>query len=176
MSPSYYRVQRSPAKQAGPQWRAAAKIVRADTDEPVRHVAAHAATGADADSQLDTAIAEALAALAPPDDWGRDPTVPHLLQRYLRVRDDVYGMVQSAAPEAASHDRREQAELQAQVATLTDAQLLELATATPEQLAQIADPSVQDILAAKRDLCQFITRRSPAVQAAQDRLAAALDG
>jgi hypothetical protein len=176
VSPSYFRVERRPAKRAGPQWRASATIVRSDTDEPVQHLAAKAATAADADAHLDAVIADALAALTPPGDWGRDPTVPRLVQRYLQLRDEVYGMVEHAAPDAEDYERRERAKLQAQVEALTDAQLVELATPTAEQLAQLSSPWVQDILAARKDLCQFITRRSPDVQAGEDRLAAALDG
>lgn len=176
MSPPYFRVERSPARRAGPQWRAAATIIRADTDEPVQHLAAKAATAADAAARLDTAIAGALSALTPPADWGRDPTVPHLVQRYLQLRDEVYGMVERAAPDAEAHDRRERAKLQAQVEALTDAQLVELATPTAEQLAQRSSPWVQDILAAKKELCRLITRRSPDVQAGEAQLAAALDG
>jgi hypothetical protein len=85
-------------------------------------------------------------------------------------------MVEQAAPDAEAYDRREQAKLQAQVEALTDAQLVELATPTADQLAQIADPWVQDVLTAKQELCRFITRRSPTVQAGEDRLAAALGG
>jgi hypothetical protein len=176
VSSSYFRVERNGAKRAGPEWRAAATIVRSDTDEPVQHLAAKAATAADADAHLDAAIADALSALTAPPDWGRDPTVPHLVQRYLQLRDDVYGMVERAAPDAETYDRREQAKLQAQVEALTEAQLVELATPTAEQLAHLSDLWVQDILAAKKDLCRFITRRSPEVQAGEDRLAAALDG
>src|SRR5262245_19217925 len=176
MSPPNFRVERSPAKLAGPQWRAAATIVRTDTDEPVQRLAVKAATAADAAAQLDAAITDALAALAPPTDWGRDPTVPHLVQRYLQLRDEVYGMVERAAPDAEAHDDRERARLQAQVDALSDAQLVELATPTADQLAQIASPWVQDTLAAKQELCKLITRRTPEVQAGVDRLAAALDG
>jgi hypothetical protein len=176
VSPSYFRVERSPTRRAGPHFRAAATIVRSDTDEPVQRVAAKAATAAAAAAQLDVAIADALAALAPPAHWGRDPTVPHLVQRYLQLRDEVYGMVERATPDAETHDRRERAKLQAQVEALTEAQLVELATPTADQLAQAASPWVQDILTAKKDLCQFITRRSPEVQAGEARLAAALDG
>jgi hypothetical protein len=167
-------VERSPAKLAGVQWRAAATIVRTDTDEPVQRLAGRGATAADADAQLAAAIAATLAALTPPADWGRDPTVPHLIQRYLQLRDEVYGMVERGAPDAGDRDRRGLAALQAQVEALTDAQLVELATPTADQLAAIADPYVQDVLAAKHALAQFITRRSAAVQAGADRLAAAL--
>lgn len=176
VSPSYFRVERSPARRAATRWRASATILRSDTDEPVQHLAATAATSADADSHLDAAIADVLSALTPPEDWGRDPTVPHLVQRYLQLRDEIYAQLERGAPDAGAYDARELARLRAQVERLTDTQLVELATPTAEQLAQRSDPWVMDILAARKDLCRFIVRRSADVQAGEALMAAALDG
>lgn len=176
MIPTYFRVELATTRRTGPQWRAAATIVRADTDEPVRRLAAKAATAAEAQAQLNVAVAGALAELAPPADWGRDPTVPRLVQRWLRLRDEVYGMVERAEQGADAYDRSERALLQAQVGALTDAQRLELVTATADQLARLAEPRVQDILAAKSDLARLMAQPSPEVRAAHDALRAALEG
>lgn len=176
MNPTYFRVEIETAERTGPQWCAAATIFRADTDEPVHWLAAKAATAAEAQAQLGAAVAGALAELAPPADWGRDPTVPRLVQRWLRLRDEVYGMVDRAEQGAEAYDRHERALLQAQVGALTDAQRLELVTATADQLAQLADPYVQDVLAAKDDLARLMAQPSPEVRAAHDALRAALEG
>ncbi|RYZ03488.1 MAG: hypothetical protein EOO73_27515 [Myxococcales bacterium] len=173
---TYFRVELTTAKRAGPQWRAAATIFRADTDEPVQRLAAKAPTAAEAEAQLNVAVAGALAELAPPADWGRDPTVPRLVRRWLHLRDEVYGMVERAEQGAEAYDRSERGLLQAQVRALTDAQRLELVTATADQLEQLADPNVQDILAAKDDLARLMAQPSPEVRAAHDALRAALDG
>jgi hypothetical protein len=182
----WFRVERRPAKQAGPRWRASATILRADTDEPVERLAARAPTPDEAEKELDAALGSRLAALEKPSDWGRDPTVPRLVQRYLRLRDEVYGMVQEAegraepdaralVARAKAYDRDEMTKLRQRVEALTEAQRVELATPTPEQLADADDPWVLDLLTARSELCRFIPRPSPAVQAGREQLARALD-
>lgn len=176
VSHPYYRVELARTKWTGAQWRAAATIVRADTDEPAQRLAARAATEAEAEARLDDAVASALAVLTPPADWGRDPTVPRLVHRWLRSRDEVYGMLERAEQGAGAYDRSERALLRAQVSALNEAQRLELVTITADQLAQRADPWVQDILAAKDALARLIARPSPEVRAAHEGLRAALGG
>jgi hypothetical protein len=182
----YFRIERRPAKYAGGPWRAAATLVRKDTDEPVEHVSAKAASAEAAERQLTAAVEARLAALERPKDWGRDPTIPRLLQRYLQVNDQVYGIVlraEAATEPEASMLRRdaeayERAELQAieeQIAALTESQRRELATPTEEQWARRQDPRVLDILTAKKRLSQFIPNPSPAVQAGYQRLDQALN-
>jgi hypothetical protein len=177
MSTTYFRVERRPAWRAGVdgRWFAAATIIRADTDEPVQRLRVEATTDPDANRQLEAEILAARAALSPPDDWGRDPTVPRLVIRWLQLRDEVFGILQRSASEADAYDAREQAQLRQRVEALTEPQLLELVTPTTDQVAQIADLYVQDILTAKKDLSRFITRRSPAVQSGLDLLEAALN-
>lgn len=189
MSPvehSYFRVERRPAKQVGPQWRVFATIVRADTGEPVERLRARAPTADAAEAQLDAAIEHQLAGLEKPRDWGRDPTVFRLLQRYLQLRDEVYGMFEQARTAAESDARRliremetyEQSEirkLQEQVEALTEAQLLELATPTEAQMAQHDDPWILDTLTAKKRLCQLLSHWSLEVRAGYEQLEQALN-
>jgi hypothetical protein len=182
----YFRIERRPAKYAGGPWRAAAAIVRKDTDEPVDHISAKAASAEAAEQQLTAAVEDRLAALERPKDWGRDPTVPRVVQRYLQMSDQVYGIVQraevAAEPEASllrrDAEAYERAELQAiaeQIAALTESQRRELATPTEEQWARRQDPWVLDILTTKKRLSQLIPDPSPAVEAGYQQLDQALN-
>ena len=103
-------------------------------------------------ARLEAAIAEALAALPPPGDWGRDPTVPQLIRRYLALRDEVYGKVLDADPTARGLDEAETARLAARVEALSEAQRLELATPDPAVLEDPEDPWNLDELTARRAL------------------------
>ncbi|KYF81330.1 hypothetical protein BE20_01615 [Sorangium cellulosum] len=186
--PLYFRVERSPAKRAGTQWRATATIVRDDTGEPVERLTARASTAGAAEEQLDAAIEGALAGLEkPPRDWGRDPTVFRLLRRYLQLRDEVYGMLEraSAAAEpdaltlrrdAEAYEQGEMRKLEEQVEALTDAQWIELSTPTEDQLARLDDAWVLDMLTAKKRLCQLASRRPHVAQSGYEQLEQALDG
>lgn len=184
---SYFRIERRPARQVGPEWRAAATIIRADTSEPIERLSVRAPTADAAEEQLDVAIKDKLAGLEKPRDWGKDPTVFRLVQRYLQLRDEVYGMFERAGDaaepdvprlrsDAEAYEHSEMRKLQEQVEALTEVQLLELATPTKEQVAQLDSPWVLDTLTAKKRLCQLISHRSPGVQAGYEQLEQALDG
>jgi len=177
----YFRIERSPTKRAGAQWRAAAAIVRADIDEPVEHLSAMASSADAADVQLSEQIQDAFGRLQKPSGWGRDPTVSHLVQRWLRLRDEVYRMYLASraagdvdGPElqrqADAYEAREKRAIEERVAALTEGQLLELVTPSEEQLAKRGDAYVLDALTAKKDLSQFIARRSPEVLAGYRQL------
>jgi hypothetical protein len=178
----YFRTERKPARLIGSQWRAAADIVRKDTDELVEHIRVRETSAEIAEQRLATAIEAKLKALQRPTDWGRDPTIPHLLQRYLEVRDQLYGIAQraeeaAALPEAAmlkrdaeAYEHAEFEALRKQVAQLTEQQRLELATPTEDHRANREDARVLDTLTAKKRLSQLIPNPSPAVQAAYRRL------
>jgi hypothetical protein len=75
-----------------------------------------------------------------------------------------------------AYEQSELRNLQEQVEALTEAQRLELATPTKEQMAQPDDPWVLDILIAKKRLCQLLSHWSPAVRAGYEQLEQALDG
>jgi hypothetical protein len=182
----YFRIERRPARHVGSAWRAVASIVRKDTDELVDQFSAKDASREAAEERLAAAVATRLAALQRPDDWGKDATIPHLLQRYLRMRDELYGMVlnaqASAEPEAARLRREaesfEQAELRAlsdQVAALTEQQRLELAGVTEDQRTRRNDARVLDILTAKKRLSALIPNPSPSIEAAYRDLVRALN-
>ena len=175
--PPYYDVQWSPTKPAGPRWRAAAILARADTGEAVVRLSVFAASAAEAEAQLAAQIEGALAALSKPRDWGRDPTVPRLLRSYLRLRDEAYGMCERArgAAAAEAYEREAMEALRRQVEALTESQRLELATATEEELLRRDDPHMLDALTARSRLCELLSARSPAVEAARVRLTRALD-
>lgn len=183
---AYFRVERRPAKPAGPRWRAAATVLRNDTDEPVVHVSASEVSAEAAERKRDAVVESKLLTLEPPKDWGRDPTIPHLIRRYLQLRDEVYGIVQraeaAAEPEASllrrdaeAYERAEVEALSAFVAVLTEQQRVELATPTEEQWSRREDPRVLDILTAKKRLLRLISDPSPAVKAGIQRLERALN-
>jgi hypothetical protein len=185
----YFRVDRDATALAGPRWRSAATIVRGDTEEPVAHLNALGETASAADAQLDAEIERTLATLEKPGDWGRDPTVFRLLRAYLRHRERLYGIVEQAREADEAHaaalradaeacEREDLRALNDQISRLTEAQLLELATPTDEQLAQREDPWTLDTLTAKKRLCLLAFsagRRSPAIQAAYEGLDRALN-
>lgn len=175
--PPYHDVQRSPTKRAGPRWRAAATIARVDTGEAVERLSVFASSASEAEAQLAARIEGALAALPKPRDWGRDPTVLRLLRSYLRLRDEVYGLCErtGGAAAAEAYEREGMEALRQQVEALTEAQRLELATATEEELRRRDDPNVLDALTARSRLCALLSARSPAVEAARVRLTRALD-
>jgi hypothetical protein len=181
----YFRVERTPAKPAGSRWRASAAIVRTDIDEPVERLFARGESAEVVDAELDAAIAGALARLERPVDWGRDPTVPRLLRRYLALRDELYGKYlasQASGPadgpglqrEADEYEARQMKALEEHVLALTDAQLVELVTPTPQQLAHRDDADVLDLLAAKKRLAALASRVSPEVQHGRELLEQAL--
>lgn len=173
---SCFRVERRPAYQAGPKWRAAAVIVRADTDEPMERLSVSAATADAAETQLDVAVAATLATLTKPRDWGRDATVVRLVQRYLQLNDELYGLFERGTDRAAAeaYEQQEMQALRARVAALTETQREELATPTEAQLARLDDPYVIDDLTAKQRLCRLMDHQSAAVAAGCERIAQAL--
>lgn len=181
----YWRIERG-TRQFGPRWQAFATIVRTDSEEPVEHLSAKGDSAEMAEQQLTALIEAKLAALEPPKDWGRDPTVFRLIQRYLRMNDQLYGMVLQAGsagePEASTlrrdakaYERAELWALQEQIAALNELQRIELATPTEEQWARREDPWVLDVLTAKKRLSRLIPDPSPAVQAGFERLDEALN-
>lgn len=174
-SSPFFQVQRRTARRVGTSWRASAEILRADTGEVVARLRLRDPEEEAVKARLEAAIAEALAALPPPGDWGRDPTVPQLIHRYLALRDEVYGKVLDADPTARGLDEAETARLAARVEALSEAQRLELATPDPAVLEDPEDPWNLDELTARRALGRMITRPSEAVMAAMERLCAGLE-
>lgn len=169
---SAYRIERHITRQAGPVWRAAASIIRIDTDEPVQQLAAKANGAAEAEANLEAALAEALAQLPPPADWGRDPTVPRLVRRYIELRDALYGLLERGDPGAAAFEMQMQSVLQQGVDALTDTQCIELATPTAWQLERFTDFEMQDRLLAQVHMCELVRHQSTDWRAAHERLRA----
>ena len=177
----YFEVRRRRTKPAGSKWRAAAIITRKDTDEEVAVLSAKATTSQAAERELQTAIEAHLKTLHPPLDWGKDPTVPHLMQRYTKVNDHLYGIVlrAEAAAEPARSEIQREAEvyksielgaIRDMVAQLSEAQRIELATPTKDQIAHVSDARVLDALTVKKRLTAMIPDPSPAVQDGYKRL------
>lgn len=184
--PPYFHVERSRVTRRPPGWHVRAVVTRADTSEPVERFYFRAATSEEADRLLDEALAAALAARERPADWGRDPTVPRLVLDYLRLNDALYGTYEAARtagpPDRAARfeayhreDRAVRARLRERVEALTEAQRIELATATPAQLADPSDPHVLDLLSAKKFLCGLLSDPSPAVRAGYEEMHRALN-
>jgi hypothetical protein len=182
----YFRSDRKAAKRAGPCWVATASIVRTDTDELVEIVRAKGARAEEADQRLTAALTTTFATLQRPEDWGKDATVPHLLQRYLRMRDEAYGrflLAETAAGAEASSLKREaevfeRGQIKAiseQVAALNERQRLELAGLTNEQRTRLSDARTLDVLTAKKRLSELIPNPSSAVQTAYRDLAQAVN-
>ena len=176
---TYYCVERTAVIQnADLSWRGKATILRRDSGEVVDQVAIrYGQSPSDVAKQLDAAVQKKLAGLPrPPTDWGQDRAIPVLIQRYLAIRDQTYGLVlqaEKASSSAQGKTIRQKGEtfeamamhtLQQDVAALSEAQKIALVTPTPQQRANRDDPEILDILSAKKVLYSLIDAPSPEVQ------------
>ncbi len=184
---SYYRLQQHDFVSEGGQVKGALTILRKDTEETVGRITKRGQDTEDVALQLRQAAGERLLGLGRPENWGKDPIVARLVNRYLKNRDRLYGFEQRAeaagSAEEAARIRAEGRETEGQLdpdiaaalVALTPDQRLELASVTDAQAARLDEPRMLDVLTAKRDLAGRLFSPSPQEIAALQQLQRWLD-
>ena len=176
---AYYRVQYSRiVEDANHDWRGRAKIFRQDNHELVDQITVrHGQSLDDVKNQLLVQTQKRISNLPqPPEHWRQDSIIPILIQDYLSMRDQIYGLfLKSNETKGNDLEARCLKKLKQEIAALSEPQKVELVTPTRQQRANRADPRVLDMLTAKKVLYGLIDTPSQDVRAGYADLAALLN-
>lgn len=180
----YYKFEYAPAMLRGGKWRARGRLIRKDSGEAVNwfHANADASSAAEARLlQLAQAGFQQVSAFHPPPDWGRSSVGPKLIDRYLSLKDRLYGYFLEAEKkqgpdrakveqEAKMIELRELEELQQAISSLSEAEKVSLIAPARYQSENKEEPHILDILAAKKRLYALIATPSASIRKAYEEL------
>lgn len=180
----YFITERNFPFRVGRLWHADATIRRTDTDEKVSHLSETGDTAEQATSKMEQTLLIAIDRLSRPEDWGRDSTVPRLIQGYLAKKEQAISVATRARLQSESAESWEsefkqrwnivekwwRGDFALKLAELRDEHLLDLVTPTTGELENPLDPWIVDQTSARCELFGLIKSPKPELQRAFEEM------